>query len=58
MDSLSQFGLLETEPSCAMVISPQQELRRSVVEALTGRTRIVDCSDSAVYPGPDVVLQS
>lgn len=56
MDSHSQFGSGETEP-CAVVISPQPELRRSVVEALAGRTRVVDCSDSALYPGTEVVLR-
>jgi pilus assembly protein CpaE len=56
MDSFSQSEPGETELPCAVTISPQPELRRSVLDALAGRARIVDCSDSAVYPGPDVVL--
>jgi Flp pilus assembly CpaE family ATPase len=39
-----------------VLISPQPELRRSVLDALAGRAQIVDCSDSAAYPGRDVIL--
>jgi len=39
------------------MISPQPDLRRSVVEALAGQAHVVDCSDSAVYPALDVVLR-
>jgi pilus assembly protein CpaE len=57
MDSFSQPELAGTEPPCAVVISPQPELRRSIIDALEGRARVVDCSDSTVYPGHDAVLQ-
>jgi pilus assembly protein CpaE len=57
MEAFSQSGLEGTDQPCAVMISPQPELRRSVVEALTGRARVVDCSDSGVYPAPDVVLR-
>ncbi len=56
MASLSQYRQDETEPACVVAVSPQPELRRSVVDALAGRARVVDCSGSAVYPSPDVVL--
>ena len=56
MDSFSQCEPGETEPPCAVTISPQPGLRRSVVDALATRARVIDCSDSAVYPGSDVVL--
>ncbi len=56
MDSFSQRETDETGPPCAVVISPQSELRRSVAGALAQRARVVDCSDSAIYPARDVVL--
>jgi len=56
MDSFSQPGRDEIEPLCAVMVSPQAELRRSVTDAMEGRARIVDCSGSAVYPGLDEVL--
>lgn len=39
MDSFSQPELAGTEPPCAVVISPQAELRRSIIDALEGRAR-------------------
>jgi Flp pilus assembly CpaE family ATPase len=55
-NSFSPSEPLETNPPCAVVISPQRELRRSVLDALAGCAQIVDCSDAAVYPCRDAVL--
>jgi pilus assembly protein CpaE len=57
MDSFLQPEPAETELPCAVVICPQPLLRSSIVDALEGRARIVDCSGSVVYPGYDAVLQ-
>lgn len=57
MDLSLRSESAETESPCAMIISPQRELRQSVHDALAGRARIVDCSDAAVYPGREVVLR-
>lgn len=57
MESTLEPGPERNDLPCTVLVSQQPELRRSVVEALAGRARVVDCSDSGVYPGPDVVLR-
>ena len=57
MDSLPHNESAETGRPRAVLITPQAELRASVVEGLAERAQIFDCSNSGHYPSCREVLE-
>ena len=57
MDAFAQSGAGETESPVVVLVSPQPELRGSVMAALAGRAEVIDCSGAAACPSADTVLQ-
>jgi Flp pilus assembly CpaE family ATPase len=56
-DLLSQSTLRTRDRPLAILISPNPELRASVIEGLAGCAEVVDCSLPAGNPPADVVLE-